>query len=152
MKVMYKKCKDTKANSLYNKLIKRQKMTKKIIATDQAPQAIGSYSQAVYAGNLLFASGQIALDPQTGEMVNDSFAIETRRVFNNIQGLATAAGLTLEDIVKLTVYLTDLNDFATLNEIMAEYFTEPYPARAAVQVAALPKAATVEVDAIFQTT
>lgn len=124
-------------------------MSKKIISTDQAPQAIGSYSQAVRAGDLLFASGQIALDPTTGEMVNDSFKAETRRVFENVKGIATAADLSLSDIVKLTVYLTDLDDFAALNEIMAEYFTEPYPARAAVQVAALPKDATVEVDATF---
>jgi len=124
-------------------------MSKKIISTDQAPQAIGSYSQAVRAGDLLFASGQIALDPTTGEMVNDSFKAETRRVFENVKGIAAAADLSLSDIVKLTVYLTDLDDFAALNEIMAEYFTEPYPARAAVQVAALPKDATVEVDATF---
>ena len=124
-------------------------MSKKIISTDQAPQAIGSYSQAVRAGDLLFASGQIALDPTTGEMVNDSFKAETRRFFENVKGIAAAADLSLSDIVKLTVYLTDLDDFAALNEIMAEYFTEPYPARAAVQVAALPKDATVEVDATF---
>jgi len=126
-------------------------MTKKIIATDKAPQAIGSYSQGVKTGNLLFSSGQIALDPQTGEMDNENFVTETRRVFENVKGVAEAGGVTLDDAVKLTVYLTDLNDFAALNEIMAEYFVEPYPARAAVQVSALPKGATVEVDAIFQT-
>jgi len=126
-------------------------MTRKIITTDKAPQAIGSYSQAVQACNLLFASGQIALDPATGEMVNESFAAEARRVFDNVQGIATAAGLSLDDVVKMTVYLTDLSDFAELNTIMAEYFDEPFPARAAVQVSALPKDATVEVDAIFQT-
>ena len=124
-------------------------MIKKIISTDQAPQAIGSYSQAVKAGDFLFASGQIALDPISGEMMNDSFKAETRRVFDNVKGIAFAADLALSDIVKLTVYLTNLDDFAALNEVMAEYFTEPYPARAAVQVAALPKGATVEVDAIF---
>jgi len=126
-------------------------MTKEIIATDKAPQAIGSYSQGVKTGNLLFSSGQIALDPQTGEMDNENFETETRRVFDNVKGVATAGGVTLDDAVKLTVYLTDLNDFAALNEIMAEYFVGPYPARAAVQVSALPKGATVEVDAIFQT-
>ncbi len=124
-------------------------MTKKIIATDQAPQAIGSYSQAVQAGGFLFASGQIALDPQTGDMVNDDFQTEARRVFDNVKGIAEAASLSLADIVKLTVYITDLSDFATLNEVMGEYFDEPYPARAAVQVAALPRGATVEVDATF---
>lgn len=124
-------------------------MTRKIITTNQAPQAIGSYSQAVYAGDLLFASGQIALDPMTGEMVNENFTAETKRVFDNIKGLAEAADLSLVNVVKLTVYLTDLNDFTALNEIMSEYFDEPFPARAAVQVAALPKGATVEVDAIF---
>lgn len=124
-------------------------MTKKIIATDQAPQAIGSYSQAVQAGGFLFASGQIALDPQTGDMVNDDFQTEARRVFDNVKGIAEAASLSLADIVKLTVYITDLSDFATLNDVMGEYFDEPYPARAAVQVAALPRGATVEVDATF---
>ena len=124
-------------------------MTKKIIATDQAPQAIGSYSQAVQAGGFLFASGQIALDPKTGEMVNDDFQMEARRVFDNVKGIAEAASLNLADIVKLTVYITDLSDFATLNEVMGEYFDEPYPARAAVQVSALPRGATVEVDATF---
>ncbi len=124
-------------------------MTKKIIATDQAPQAIGSYSQAVQAGGFLFASGQIALDPQTGDMVNDDFQTEARRVFDNVKGIAEAASLSLADIVKLTVYITDLSDFATLNEVMGEYFDAPYPARAALQVAALPRGATVEVDATF---
>ena len=124
-------------------------MTKKIISTNLAPQAIGSYSQAVRAGDFLFASGQIALDPASGEMVNESFKSETRRIFQNVKGIAAAAGMELSDIVKLTVYLTDLDDFAALNEVMAEYFTEPYPARAAVQVSALPKEATVEVDATF---
>lgn len=124
-------------------------MTKKIISTDKAPQAIGSYSQAVQAGNFLFASGQIAMDPQTGDLVNDSFEVETRRVFDNVKGIADAASLSLSDIVKLNVYLTDLSDFATLNDVMSQYFEKPYPARAAVQVAALPKGATVEVDATF---
>ena len=124
-------------------------MTKKIISTDKAPQAIGSYSQAVQAGDFLFASGQIALDPVTGEMMNESFDMEARRVFDNVTGIATAASLSLADIVKMTVYLTDLNDFAALNEIMSEYFNEPFPARAAVQVSALPKGSTVEVDATF---
>jgi len=124
-------------------------MTKKIIETGNAPQAIGTYSQAVHAGNLLFASGQIALDPVSGEMNNNSFAAEARQVFENLQGIAEAASLSLDDAVKLTVYLTDLNDFAELNEIMSSFFAEPFPARAAIQVAALPKESTIEVDAIF---
>ena len=126
-------------------------MTKKIITTNKAPQAIGSYSQAVQAGDFLFASGQIPLDPQTGEMVNENFRAEATQVFENVKGIADEAALSLEDIVKLTVYITDLADFATLNEVMGEYFEEPYPARAAVQVAALPKGARVEVDATFYT-
>ena len=124
-------------------------MSKKIIETHLAPQAIGSYSQAVEAGGFLFASGQIPLDPATGDIVNENFAAEVRQVFDNVKGIADAASLELSDIVKMTVYITDLNDFATLNDVMGEYFDEPYPARAAVQVAALPRGAKVEVDATF---
>jgi len=124
-------------------------MTKKIIETTKAPQAIGTYSQAVHAGNLIFSSGQIALDPSSGEMVADSFSAEAKQVFENLKGIAEAAELSLDSAVKLTVYLTDLNDFAELNEIMSTYFSEPFPARAAIQVSALPKGATIEVDAIF---
>lgn len=126
-------------------------MKKDIISTSKAPQAIGSYSQAVRTGNLIFVSGQIALDPQSGEMVNSDFITETKRVFDNVAGVAEAAGLSLANVVKLTVYLTDLNDFAALNDIMSEYFDEPFPARAAVQVSLLPRGATVEVDAILST-
>lgn len=126
-------------------------MKKDIISTTNAPQAIGSYSQAVKTGNLIFVSGQIALDPQTGEMVNSDFVTESKRVFDNVAGVAEAAGLSLANVVKLTVYLTDLNDFAALNEVMSEYFDEPFPARAAVQVSLLPRGATVEVDAILAT-
>jgi len=126
-------------------------MKKDIISTSNAPQAIGSYSQAVKTGNLIFVSGQIALDPQTGEMVNSDFVTETKRVFDNLAGVAEAASLSLAHVVKLTVYLTDLNDFAALNEVMSEYFDEPFPARAAVQVSLLPRGATVEVDAILAT-
>ena len=124
-------------------------MKKDIISTTNAPQAIGSYSQAVRTGNLIFVSGQIALDPVTGDMMNGDFVTETKHVFDNVAGVAQAAGLSLANVVKLTVYLTDLNDFAALNEIMAEYFDEPFPARAAVQVSLLPRGATVEVDAIL---
>lgn len=126
-------------------------MKKDIISTSKAPQAIGSYSQAVRAGSLIFVSGQIALDPHSGEMVNSDFVTETKRVFDNVAGVAEAAGLSLANVVKLTVYLTDLNDFASLNNIMTEYFDEPFPARAAVQVSLLPRGATVEVDAILAT-
>jgi len=124
-------------------------MTKKIIETNKAPQAIGTYSQAVQACNLLFSSGQIALHPESGEMINDSFAVEAKQVFENVKGIAEAASLSLDAAVKLTIYLTDLKDFAELNEIMSSYFAEPFPARAAIQVAALPRGATIEVDAIF---
>lgn len=124
-------------------------MQKKIINTDNAPQAIGSYSQAVWAGDLLFVSGQIPLDPATGELDNANFIAEANRVFQNIAAIAEAAGGSLSNIVKLTVYLTDLNDFAELNQVMDGLFEQPFPARAAVQISALPKGATVEVDAIL---
>ena len=124
-------------------------MTRNIIETDKAPQAIGSYSQAVQVGDFLFASGQIALDTKTGEMNNESFEAEVHQVFTNLRGIAEAASVNFSDAVKLTVYITDLSDYAVLNQVMGEYFDEPFPARAAVQVAALPKAAKVEVDAIF---
>lgn len=124
-------------------------MKKDIINTTNAPQAIGSYSQAVRTGHLIFVSGQIPLDPQTGEIVNSDFSAEAKRVFDNVAAIAEAAGLSLSNVVKLTVYLTDLNNFATLNEIMAKYFDQPFPARAAVQVSLLPRGATVEVDAIL---
>lgn len=123
---------------------------KKIISTSKAPQAIGSYSQAVKAGNLVFASGQIALHPETGEMVNSNFIEEATRVFENVKAIAEAANGDLSNIVKLTIYLTDLGDFAKLNEVMSEIFNEPFPARAAVEVSKLPRDATIEVDAILQ--
>lgn len=124
-------------------------MTKEIISTNKAPQAIGSYSQAVKVGNIVYSSGQIALHPETGEMVNANFIEEAKRVFDNVKGIAEASGGDLSNIVKLTVYLTDLDDFAQLNEVMMSYFAEPFPARAAVQVSKLPRGATIEVDAIL---
>ena len=124
-------------------------MSRKPIHTDAAPAAIGSYSQAMAAGRFVFLSGQIPLDPQTMEIVDGDFAARTRRVFDNLRAVAEAAGGSLDDIVKLTVFLTDLGNFATVNEIMAEYFAEPFPARAALGVAALPKGADVEADAIM---
>ena len=122
---------------------------KKIIQTDRAPAAIGTYSQAVRAGDTVYLSGQIPLDPKTMELVGGAIDTQIRRVFDNLDAVATAAGGSLKDIVKLNVYLTDLGNFAKVNEIMAAHFTEPYPARAAVGVAALPKGAQVEIDAVM---
>ena len=122
---------------------------RKAITSDAAPAAIGAYSQAVAAGGLVFLSGQIPLDPATMEIVAGDFGSRTRRVFDNLKAVAEAAGGSLDDVVKLTVYLTDLGNFATVNEIMAEYFDEPYPARAALGVAALPKGADVEAEAVM---
>ncbi|MEX0899337.1 MAG: RidA family protein [Gammaproteobacteria bacterium] len=122
---------------------------KKIIQTDKAPAAIGTYSQAVRAGDTVYLSGQIPLDPKTMELVTGSIDIQIRRVFDNLDAVAKAAGGSLNDIVKLNVYLTDLGNFARVNEIMAAHFAQPYPARAAVGVSALPKGAQVEVDAVM---
>ena len=119
------------------------------IHTDTAPAAIGTYSQAVRAGGAVYLSGQIPLDPATMELAEGDIDAQIRQVFDNLAAVAEAAGGRLGDIVKLTVYLTDLGHFPRVNEIMAQYFQEPYPARAAVGVAALPKAAAVEMDAIL---
>ena len=119
------------------------------IHTDRAPGAIGPYSQAVRAGELVFLSGQIALDPATMELVGDDVAAQAARVFDNLAAVAEAAGGSLEHVVKLTVYLTDLGDFQTVGEVMAERFRKPYPARAALGVAALPRGAAVEVEAVM---
>jgi reactive intermediate/imine deaminase len=124
-------------------------LPRKAIHSDNAPAAIGSYSQAVATDKLVFMSGQIPLDPQTMELVDGDFAARTRQVFDNLNAVAQAAGGSLDDIVKLTIYLTDLGNFATVNEIMAEYFSTPYPARAAIGAAALPKGADVEAEAIM---
>jgi len=123
-------------------------MAKQIIHTDAAPKAIGTYSQAVRCGATVYLAGQIGLDPQTMEMVA-GVGPQVHRVFQNLGAVAQAAGGDLKDVAKLTVYLTDLANFALVNEIMATYFTSPYPARAAVGVAALPRGALVEVDAIL---
>jgi len=123
-------------------------MARSIIFTSNAPAAIGTYSQAVRAGDTLYLSGQIGLDPQTGQLVN-GIDNQIDRVFRNLEAVAEAAGGSLADSVKLTVYLTDLSHFARVNEIMARYFDKPYPARAAVGVAALPRGALVEADAIL---
>jgi len=123
-------------------------MAKRIIHTEAAPKAIGTYSQAVRCGNTVYLAGQIGLDPATMELV-PGIGPQIERVFENLQAIAAAAGGGLGDVVKLNVYLTDLNNFARFNEIMATYFAEPYPARAAVGVASLPRGALVEADAVM---
>jgi reactive intermediate/imine deaminase len=124
-------------------------MPREIIKTDQAPAAIGVYSQAVKVGHTVYLAGQLPLDPATMQLVDGDMAAQIRRVFDNLAAVARAAGGSLADTVKLNVFLTDLGHFALLNQIMAEYFQEPYPARAAIQVAALPRGATVEMDAVL---
>jgi reactive intermediate/imine deaminase len=124
-------------------------MSREIIHTDNAPTAIGTYSQAVKTGNLVFLSGQIPLDPATGQVVSGAIDAEITRVFENLKAVAAAAGGTLDHAVKVNVYLTDLAHFAKVNEIMASYFQKPYPARAAVQVAALPRGVRVEVECVL---
>lgn len=124
-------------------------MSREIIRTDQAPQAIGTYSQAVKVGDAVYLSGQIPLVPDGMELVDGDMEAQVRRVFDNLQAVARAAGGSLADVVKLNIFLTDLGHFALVNQIMAEYFDQPYPARAAVGVAALPKGAAVEMDAVL---
>lgn len=124
-------------------------MKREIIHTDGAPAAVGTYSQAVRTGNLVFISGQIPFVPETMTVVDGDFAARARQVFSNLAAIAEAAGSSLDDAVKLTIFLTDLDNFATVNEVMAEFCREPYPARAAVQVAALPKGVDIEADAIL---
>ena len=124
-------------------------MTRQIISTDQAPRAIGTYSQAVRVGDTVYLSGQIPLVPETMELVEGDMEAQIRRVFENLRAVARAAGGDLGDLVKLNVFLADLGHFPLVNHVMAEYFQEPYPARAAVGVAALPKGAAVEMDAVL---
>ncbi len=121
-----------------------------IISTADAPAAVGTYSQAVKAGSTVYVSGQIPLDPKSGQLVTTSMDAQIRRVFDNLKAIITASGGTFASVTKLNVFLTDLSHFALLNQIMAEYFQEPYPARAAIQVAALPKGAAVEMDCILE--
>jgi 2-iminobutanoate/2-iminopropanoate deaminase len=125
---------------------------KRAVATDGAPRAIGPYAQAVIAAGLVFVSGQIALDPASGELATGSIEDETRRVLENVRAILAAAGLALDAVVRTTVYLTDLADFPRVNQAYAACFREPFPARATVQVAALPRGARVEIDAIAVTT
>jgi len=127
-------------------------MSREIIQTDRAPQAIGTYSQAVRSGNTVYMSGQIPLIPESMELVEGDMEAQIRRVFDNLSAVAEAAGGSLADVVKLNVYLPDLGHFAIVNEVMAGYFQPPYPARAAVGVAALPKGAQVEMDAVMEIT
>ncbi|MCG6938752.1 MAG: RidA family protein [Gammaproteobacteria bacterium] len=124
-------------------------MAKEIIVTDKAPQAIGTYSQAVKTGSTVYLSGQIPLIPETMSLVDGGIRQQIHQVFQNLQAVAKAAGGDLSDAVKLNVFLTDLSNFPQVNEVMAEYFQQPYPARAAIGVAALPKDAAVEMDAVL---
>ena len=124
-------------------------MPREIVRTDRAPAAIGTYSQAVKVGGTVYLSGQIPLDPATGQLVEGGVDAQIRRVFDNLAAVADAAGGSFADAVKLNVFLTDLGHFAAVNQIMAEYFAEPYPARAAIGVAALPRGAQVEMDAVL---
>lgn len=125
-------------------------MAKTIINTDKAPQAIGTYSQAVKVNNTVYLSGQIPLVPETMEMIEGDIEAQINRVFRNLTAVCEAAGGSLKDIVKLNIFLTDLGNFATVNKVMAEYFEQPYPARAAIGVSQLPKDADVEMDGIVE--
>lgn len=125
-------------------------MTREIISTDKAPQAIGTYSQAVKAGNTVYLSGQIPLLPETMEMVDGDMEAQIVRVFDNLTAVAQAAGGDLNDIAKLNIFLTDLSHFPLVNEVMARYFSQPYPARAAIGVASLPRDAGVEMDGVME--
>jgi 2-iminobutanoate/2-iminopropanoate deaminase len=124
---------------------------KKIISTNEAPGAIGPYSQAVRSGNFLFCGGQIPLDPKSGEIVSGDIAAQTRRVLDNIAAVLRADGLTFNNVVKTTIFLTDLGDFQTVNEVYGSYFKQSPPARSTVQVSALPRGAKIEIDAIAAT-
>lgn len=121
---------------------------KQAISSPDAPKAIGPYSQAVRAGPLLFLSGQVPLDPVTGQMIDGDISAQTRRVFENLDAVLKAGGRSFADVVRTTVFLADMNDFTAMNEVYGQYFEEPYPARATVQVARLPKDARVEIDLI----
>ena len=124
-------------------------MTKQIIHTDHAPAAIGPYSQAVRAGNTVYFSGQIPLDPATGDLVEGDIAAQARRAFDNLKAVCETAGGSMDDIVRVGLYLTDLSQFGEVNAVMAEYFSQPYPARSTIEVSALPRGARFEVDAVM---
>lgn len=125
-------------------------MSKVIIRTEAAPAAIGTYSQAVKIGTTVYLSGQIPLLPATMQMVSEDFAEQCHQVFKNLAAVCEAAGGTLNNMAKVNIFLTDLSQFATVNQIMSQYFTEPYPARAAVQVSALPRGAQIEIDGVME--
>jgi 2-iminobutanoate/2-iminopropanoate deaminase len=128
--------------------LRRQGMTKQVITTADAPAAIGPYSQAIRVGNLVFTSGQIPLHPQTGDIVGETAAEQARQVLQNLQAVLQAAGASLQQVVKTTIFLTDLSQFAAVNAVYAEFFPENLPARSTVQVAALPRGVQVEIEAI----
>ena len=123
-------------------------MSKKIIYTENAPKAIGPYSQGVLAGGFLFISGQVLINPKNGDVLKDSIEIQTNQVINNIENICKEADCDLSDIVKITIYLTDLGDFAEVNQVMVDRFEEPYPARATIEISALPLGVNVEIDAV----
>lgn len=124
-------------------------MSKSVINTDKAPQAIGTYSQAIKCGTTVYLSGQIPLVPETMEIVSEDFEQQAKQVFSNIQAVCEAAGGSTNDLAKINIFLTDLANFAKVNEIMSQYFSQPYPARAAVQVSALPKGVQIEIDGVM---
>ena len=123
-------------------------MSKKIIYTENAPKAIGPYSQGVLAGGFLFISGQVPINPKNGDVLKDSIEIQTNQVINNIENICKEVEWDLSDIVKITIYLTDLGDFAEVNQVMVDRFEEPYPARATIEISALPLGVNVEIDAV----
>lgn len=125
-------------------------MSKVIIRTDAAPAAIGTYSQAVKIGTTVYLSGQIPLVPTSMQLISEDFAEQADQVFKNLRAVCEAAGGTLNDMVKVNIFLTDLSQFATVNDVMSRYFQEPYPARAAIQVSALPRAAQIEIDGVME--
>ncbi|MFQ3191962.1 MAG: reactive intermediate/imine deaminase [Paraglaciecola sp.] len=125
-------------------------MSKSVIHTDKAPQAIGTYSQAIKSGTTIYLSGQIPLVPETMQVISEDFAEQAHQVFKNIQAVCTAAGGSTNHLVKVNIFVTDLSNFATVNDIMSQYFKQPYPARAAVQVSALPKGVQIEIDGVME--
>lgn len=124
-------------------------MSRTIVASDNAPKAIGPYSQAVQVGSTIYTSGQIPLDPATGELIAGDIDTQTRRVFENLRAVIEAAGASFADAVRVGIYLTDLSNFAAVNAVMAEYFQQPYPARSTIGIAALPRGAQVEIDLVL---
>ena len=124
-------------------------MSRTVIASDQAPKAIGPYSQAIQVGNTIYTSGQIPLDPATGELIAGDITAQAHRVFGNLRAVVEAAGARFADVARVGIYLTDLSNFAAVNAVMAEYFQEPYPARSTIGVASLPRGAQVEVDLVL---